>query len=487
MKPSRFVRESLGFALSLYLARVVMLGRGLAAAAALGPAGFGGWNALNLIFDYGSYASAGAFQGLDLIVPGAIGRGDTAAARAALAAGWRITLTGALLFGSALGLYLLLGGHAFDAFPGAGAPLLMLVAAWLQLAFQYHASGLRALGRVPVVSQAQAAQAMLGGGIGLVTVWTYGVWGLLVGWIAGSIAALALMRRAGPEIPLVPGGWRLGLAVARAGIPIHAYFAITLLLRSVDRLALVHAGADTSLGLYGVGLMISATLLYLPESAAFVLFPRLAAAAAGARDADLTLRETLRVQRAITSLLPIAIALAAVWIEPVVRWLLPAYAQGVGALRLLALGTVFFAAATVPGYALLASVRRARLIAVSAGSALISAALVFAAAARDPRAEPVAAAAVAGYAIFSILVLALASLEWERTVVARFRLVAESLLPGVALGVGTWILCSYGRGGAVSLAFWRSVPILLSGAVLLWTMVARGPHGPLAERTPRGD
>ena len=54
MTAGRFVRESLGFAASQYLARVAMLGRGLAAAAALGPAGFGGWNALNLIFDYGS-------------------------------------------------------------------------------------------------------------------------------------------------------------------------------------------------------------------------------------------------------------------------------------------------------------------------------------------------------------------------------------------------------------------------------------------------
>ena len=66
---SGFIRQSLGVASSQYLARAVLLVRGLVAAAALGPVAFGAWNALTLILDYGSYASLGAIQGLDLVLP----------------------------------------------------------------------------------------------------------------------------------------------------------------------------------------------------------------------------------------------------------------------------------------------------------------------------------------------------------------------------------------------------------------------------------
>ena len=45
------------------------------AVVALGPAGFGAWNALNLILDYGGYASGGALQGLDLHLPAPTARG----------------------------------------------------------------------------------------------------------------------------------------------------------------------------------------------------------------------------------------------------------------------------------------------------------------------------------------------------------------------------------------------------------------------------
>src|SRR5689334_8834770 len=96
LHPRRFVRDSLGIALSQYVARAAILVRGVVAAAALGPGGYGTWNALNLIFDYGSYASAGAIQGLDLVLPGATG--DRARARRTMSAAWSVILAGAGLF-----------------------------------------------------------------------------------------------------------------------------------------------------------------------------------------------------------------------------------------------------------------------------------------------------------------------------------------------------------------------------------------------------
>src|SRR5207249_5619198 len=101
-----------------------------------------------------------------------------------------------------------------------------------------------------------------------------------------------------------------------------AYFLISIVLRSLDRIALVHFAGNERLGLYTLGLMTAGLILYLPEAAAAVLFPRMAAAARGAREAERTRVEVMRSQRAITVTLPPAVAIGMVWAGPVVAWLL---------------------------------------------------------------------------------------------------------------------------------------------------------------------
>ena len=56
MTAPRFLRDALSIAASQYLARGALLARGVIAAAALGPRGYGHWNALHLVLDYGPFA-----------------------------------------------------------------------------------------------------------------------------------------------------------------------------------------------------------------------------------------------------------------------------------------------------------------------------------------------------------------------------------------------------------------------------------------------
>ena len=93
----RFVGDTLGLAASQYAARAVLLARGVVSAVALGPAGFGAWNALNLILDYGTFASGGVLQGLDLRLPGPTVRGEAREARRLLAGAWNVVLLGGTL------------------------------------------------------------------------------------------------------------------------------------------------------------------------------------------------------------------------------------------------------------------------------------------------------------------------------------------------------------------------------------------------------
>ena len=240
----------------------------------------------------------------------------------------------------AVAIWLATGPRSLSVAWGVGAPALMLVAVVLQLAIQYHAGALRAHGEFQRVSAALATQGVLGGGLGLALVVPYSAWGLLWGWIAGSLAALAWLRGGTCRPPLVPGRLREGLALAWLGLPVFAAFLVSLVLRSVDRMAFVRHVGTEGLGLYSIGLMAAGMILYLPEAAATVLYPRMSAAAQGARDPERTRDEVRRAQRALAVLLPPFVALGMVWAAPVTRWLLPAFVEGLPALRWLAVGAL---------------------------------------------------------------------------------------------------------------------------------------------------
>ncbi|MBI3540238.1 MAG: hypothetical protein HY076_08200, partial [Candidatus Eisenbacteria bacterium] len=253
--PRRLVRDAMSMALSQYVARIALLARGLVAAAALGPLGYGAWNALNLLLDYGSYASCGALQGLDLALPPEVARGDRAAAARVMRGAWTVVAAGGAAFAIGAAIYLASGAHAVAAPWGIAAPLLMVAAALIQLALQYHLGALRAHGAFAAASAAQAVQAVAGGGLGLALVWRSGVWGLLGGWLAGSLAALIVARRGPVRPPLVPGSVADGAALVRTGFPIFGFFTASLVLRSADRIAFVRYAGTAGLGQYSLGLM----------------------------------------------------------------------------------------------------------------------------------------------------------------------------------------------------------------------------------------
>jgi O-antigen/teichoic acid export membrane protein len=397
-----FLRDSLGVAASQYVARAAVLARGVVAAAALGPLGFGGWNALNLILDYGNYATAGAQQGLELKLPSAAAQGDRTLAARRMAGAWSVILIAGAVFAAGVLLYLACGGRGLETGWGWGPPALMLLVALLQLTLQYHLTALRAHGEFATASTAQAAQAVVGAGLGLAFVRAWGVWALIGGWLVGTLLGLVWMRRSPVRVPLLPGHLGEGVALARLGLPVFAFFTVSVILRSLDRLTFVQSGATEALGRYSIGLMAAGLILYLPEAAAAVLYPRIAAMAHGARDRARTVAEVLQAHRALGVVLPALVGVAALWAGPIVTRVLPEYRDGVPALRALALGSMWLGVATLFGYFALASGSARVLLAMSVVATLCTAALLLGAVARGPRINSIALAQSAGYVLFAL-------------------------------------------------------------------------------------
>ena len=483
----RFVRDTLGLAVSQYVARGVLLARGVLAALALGPAGFGQWNALNLILDYGGYAPGGALQGLDLRLPAPTARGDAAEARRLLAGAWGMVLAGGALFALLLVAALASGRPALLRGLGWNAPLLMLAAALLQLVLQYHGSALRARGRFGAVSGSGAAQALLGGGLGLALVWRFGIPGLLWGWLAGTIVALAWVRLAAPDVPLRPEAPAEGVRLVRGGFVVFAFFAVSLVLRSVDRIALVHFGTPADLGAYSLGLMAAGLVLYVPEAAAAVLYPRIAAAAGDERGMRSMSGQVALAHRALAVLLPLAVAIAMVWVAPALAWWLPRYRGAGEAVRLLSLGALLLSASTLPAYWLLGSGRARSLLLAGLACATVTALLVFAVAARAPRPSPVALAACAGYGVFAAAIATLAARDLRPGPRGRLAFAVASFLPAVWAAAAAFAACRVGPAESAVAAAARTVVVALVYAPILWALGRGLGLRALANRWVRGE
>jgi O-antigen/teichoic acid export membrane protein len=381
---------------------------------------------------------------------------------------WAATGLGAVLFGVLLAIYLNTGRSAFRS-AAADLPWWMFAAVVLQLVYQYGSSSLRALGRIPAASAAQAVQALVGGGLGIALVAPLGMHGMLWAWLLGGVLAWVVLRRAGPEVPWIPADAGRGLALMRSGLPLFATFLCTLVLRSVDRLALLRFSGTEALGYYGLAAIAASTVLHVPEAAAYVLLPRLAAAAAGARDRDRTRDETVRAHRALVVLLPPVAALGVLFTEPIVARFLPEYAQALPPLRVLVAGSLFLAAANLPVYTLLAERDVESLVEYGLGGTLGAAIIVFGIAARDPSPASVALAAALGYVLFSVSVTAPVFGRWSGgSWRGRVFLMAASFLPAFWTGALLQMLSHLGDGSRVEIFLLRVLAFGVAYMPVLW-------------------
>jgi O-antigen/teichoic acid export membrane protein len=439
------VRDTAGIALSQYLSRFVQMFRGVIAARVLGPATYGSWNALLLILDYGLLAQLGLQQGLDQEVPASLKKDPPERTQRLKRGGIAGMIVLWLLFAAAVLLYVTLKPRRFAAGWGAPGVLLMVAAVLLQMLIFYHGTLLRSHGRIGAVSVTLSIQAILGGLAGLVLLWPFGVWGLLLGWLLGQLVALAYIRIQGASIaPLsfLPNeGTRRLLA---RGFPIFVFHASGTLLKSIDRIMILKYLSVEALGYYSIGLMGVSMLLYLPESIAYVLYPRLIARYSETGDADRTARDIARPLAIVAWIMPLLIGTSVFWVRELVVLFLPQYLPGVRALSTLLFGSLGLALAVVPSIYIMAIGRQLRLVPLALLAVAVDVGLIFLFLRAGAKIEGVALAVSLGYAVYGLGLLGYAALHVAAGTRERVAFVLRSALPSMltvllCVALFTWV------------------------------------------------
>jgi O-antigen/teichoic acid export membrane protein len=365
--PRKFIRDSVGFAFSQYLVRFLNLVRGLIAARMLGPAGYGAWNAIMLLFDYGVYAPFGTYQGLDQAVPARIVDGDAGRLERVKRAGLFNVAVSSVLFGTGCLLYFgLSNGQIRSAWGLSGVGLTVACVTLTHLSL-YHLTLMRSHGNIGAVSLWFLMQSVVGVILGLGLIPIFGVWGLLWGWLAGTlIATLSAMLRGHAVVPLRPAPSRESWALLSVGFPMFMFTMSTFVMRSIDRVIILRSLGTQALGLYGLGVTALTFLLTLPDALAYVLYPQLVRRYREAGDDPAAIRDAVeRAVRVLAIAVPALCAIAYLGADDVVEWVLPRFRGGVAALRILCFGAAGLALANLASIVLMTLGRQLLLIPVA--------------------------------------------------------------------------------------------------------------------------
>jgi O-antigen/teichoic acid export membrane protein len=475
LSPKKLVRDMAGIALSQYLSRFVQMFRGIIAARMLGPATYGSWNALLLLLDYGILTQLGLQQGLDQEVPASLARGDATATQRLKRGGVAGMMVLWCVFAAAMLAYVLYKPRRWVEGWGIAGVVLMVVAVLLQQLIFYHGTLLRSHGRIGAVSVSLSVQAIVGGLSGLVLLYPLGAWGLLVGWLVGQVVALVYIRIQGAAIaPLSLRPNEGTRQLLKRGFPIFLFLAATTLLKSIDRIMILKYLSVEALGYYSVGLMGVSMLLYLPESIAYVLYPRLIARFTETSDTERTARDMMRSLAVVAWLMPLVIGVAVFWVRELIVLFLPQYQSGVRAVSILLFGTLGLALSSIPSFYIMAIRRQVRLVPLALLAVVADVTLVLLFLNAGAKLEGVALAVSLVYWLYGLGLLAYASMFAVPTTRTRLDFVLRSALPSLltvvlCVSLFTWVrpLMSPETHG------WQSSALLSLLFLALYALMAR--------------
>lgn len=349
---SSLVRDASGFMAATYISQVLAFGIGVVTKGLLGPEDLGTWTLLMAVLSFLGLLEFGVIQAANKEIAYALSKGDEQAAERYKRAQFSAVALTSVLGATALALYALWfpsDRHALTI--GLIAIALMLPISQLQLG---QVSIYWANHRFAATSLLIIVETVLGGTVGLILVWRFGLAGQITSFFLILLVKLgSLAWQARGHTPLrVAFSWDVDATrhLLRIGIPLFLINLSNVLKLSGTVFLISHFFDTQSVGFYSLALSVQNFIYWTPNAFSVVMFPRFQSRYAGSNDQAGALRSFLvkPIVGLAFFLLPLLLSAAYFIVPALIEHALPAYAPSIAILAVMLPGTFFLALEHMP-------------------------------------------------------------------------------------------------------------------------------------------
>ena len=341
-KRKEIMKDAGIYVFSSYIAQFLDIVNGILMRRFLGPSSMGVWAFLQVIQNYAKHSSLGITTATARDVPYFRQKGDTAKVEEVKNLVYSFTVTTAIASAAVIVAFAL--WHRKNYSPAIFYGLLVVAAlVILQRLYNLYVVLLRAhkefmlTGILNIVSSFGTLLWTV------VLTWKFQLYGFFAGMILNYVLLIFLIRAKTAYRFNLFFSWKAFLPLLSLGSAVLISDILRSILTSIDRLTVAKYLGFEALGIYSVALMADNYLYSLPNMFGVIFFPHFQEAFAkkdDPKDLEKYLKQPTLVLACIFPLLIGLVWCAADWIVP---WLLPQYSTGIPALKILSLGSFFFA------------------------------------------------------------------------------------------------------------------------------------------------
>lgn len=339
VKKELLLRQAFQLSSANLVAQTARFIKNFVLAGLLGPQLFGLWNGFQVFLLYGANSHLGILHAINREIPLSRGRGESELIPQLARAG----LTVSLLNSTLVGTILFVIGTFLDSTTIESTALKLIAAVLIaQQVFLYYQFLLRAEDNFRLLSRVLVIAVVLELVASIALVYWIGFNGIFYGLLISNTTVLLIClvaeRRVVSRLEL---DFRLIKRLVRIGFPIMLTVLSYGLLTSIDRVMVITFLGSESLGYYAIGPLAITAIGSLPIAINQVLFPK-SSERYGATDDPESLAGFVRIPTlAIAHAMGLVLG-AAFILLPLITLILPKYAPGIPAARILFVGFYFF-------------------------------------------------------------------------------------------------------------------------------------------------
>jgi len=346
----RIIRGSTHVLCGTVVASVLGMLRGFIIAGGLGPALYGAWNILMVIFTYNSYADLGLANGMNKEMPYLRGKDDASGAEAVKDnTFWAISL-----IVTGVNIFLIAASFVFRARLPEGMVVAVCILAITNVLFHLYnflVSLLRTDKEFGLFGFAQALLSLIS--LAFVVVFfkvspdrLYGALSALA--IGYFLVVLYIMCRRRYRVRFTLDIQHV-IGIFKTGFPLIIIQVGAVLLISIDRWMIAGMIGQIDLGYYGIGLTMANFLFAGASTIAFTLYPFMLERFGQTNDAGQSEQLVYTPLLVLSYLMAVGCTMTAFVVPPLIIHILPAYVPGITATIILVFGIYFISIMTICG------------------------------------------------------------------------------------------------------------------------------------------